>query len=708
MFEFSVASKYLLPRRRQLSVSIISLISVLVISLVVWLIVVFFSVTEGLEKNWIHKLTALTAPVRITPTEAYYHSYYYQIDSMSDQSGYGYKTIREKKESSLSDPYDPTYDAEIPSYWPDADRDDKGSLKDLVKLAYSSIDEIKGVPGIQTQDFELTITNIRLNLLRDLYSLSASNGSALSHLTYPAYLGNFESGNDKLKDTLIPLRTSDFNNLFNLIGVVSDPHKEDLTGNKEFFSPPIFQRRVKEFLQTVTITKLKTSSSGWMIPRSLLPIEATWNVCAIFKGDKVIRVIVPLQSKEVEGLQASLEEQNVTSQSGLLHLTPQGLNLEFPGQTLQPLPAYTPIRLAGNTEFDVNLISESLDTAKKIEEIQFESHLSIQGMALSGPIFYKNLEIGSAVINPKGQSRFPLWIHQDPLTAQLILPKDPDIGEGVILPKSFKDAGVLIGDRGYLTYLTPTASVLLEQRLPIYVSGFYDPGIIPIGGKFILSNPEATSLIRAAHNQEEKGMTNGINIRFSQMDQVDHVKAQLLKAFKEKGISRYWTVETYREYEFTKEIMHELQSQKTLFTLIAIVIIIVACSNIISMLIILVNDKRLEIGILRSMGASSKSIALIFGLAGGVIGITGSVIGITAAILTLNHLQLLVSLIGRMQGQQLFSSSLYGEVLPHELSYGALLFVLGATSCISLLAGIVPAVKACLLRPSSVLRSTGD
>ncbi|MCP5507549.1 MAG: ABC transporter permease, partial [Chlamydiales bacterium] len=86
MFELSVALKYLTPRWKQLSVSIISLISILVISLVVWLIVVFFSVAYGLEKGWTHKLIAMTAPVRITPTEDYYHSYYYQIDSISANS----------------------------------------------------------------------------------------------------------------------------------------------------------------------------------------------------------------------------------------------------------------------------------------------------------------------------------------------------------------------------------------------------------------------------------------------------------------------------------------------------------------------------------------------------------------------------------------------------------------------------------------------
>ncbi len=114
-FELSVACKYLIPRRRQISVSIISLISILVIALVVWLIVVFFSVTDGLEKNWVGKLTSLTAPVRITPTEAYYNSYYYLVDGISDTSGYSNRTIGEKLDAENTDPYDPEFDQEVPS-----------------------------------------------------------------------------------------------------------------------------------------------------------------------------------------------------------------------------------------------------------------------------------------------------------------------------------------------------------------------------------------------------------------------------------------------------------------------------------------------------------------------------------------------------------------------------------------------------------------
>ena len=153
-------------------------------------------------------------------------------------------------------------------------------------------------------------------------------------------------------------------------------------------------------------------------------------------------------------------------------------------------------------------------------------------------------------------------------------------------------------------YFTPTASSVQEQRIPVFVAGFYDPGIIPIGGKYILTNKDITTLIRASHNQDDNGISNGINIRFADRDHADNVKESLEQAFKEARIDQYWKIETFREYEFTKDILQQLRSEKRLFTLLATLIILVACSNIISMLIILVNDKKQEIGILRSMGAT--------------------------------------------------------------------------------------------------------
>lgn len=315
MFELSVACKYLIPRRRQLSVSIISLISVLVIALVVWLIVVFFSVTDGLEKSWIQKLTALTAPVRITPTEAYYHSYYYQIDAISEAANYSHKTIREKKESLVTDPYQSDIDEEIPSYWPTPDRTSDGKVKDLVKIIYASLNDIQDIPGLQGQDFELTATHIRLRLLRNstlLYANNVYGGTTQSALSYPAYLGNFERDNPHLSKTLLAVENQDFNNLLYLLGIAHEQMMDESSYEKVLFPSDILQRRLKHFFEFVTIQQLKTRSSGWTIPRHLFPSQGQWDVCAILKDQEVIRLVVPLKAQELIALQQALEEQGLT------------------------------------------------------------------------------------------------------------------------------------------------------------------------------------------------------------------------------------------------------------------------------------------------------------------------------------------------------------------------------------------------------------
>ena len=290
-------------------------------------------------------------------------------------------------------------------------------------------------------------------------------------------------------------------------------------------------------------------------------------------------------------------------------------------------------------------------------------------------------------------------------SSSLLLPTLPSIGDGILLPRPFREAGVLVGDRGFLSYMTPTTSSVQEQRIPIFVAGFYDPGIIPIGGKYLLANQDITSLIRASHNQEDTLLSNGINIRFTRLDQADEVKKELQKAFNKAGIAPYWRIETYKEYDFTKDLIGQLHSEKNLFSLLAVIIIIVACSNIISMLIILVNDKKTEIGILRAMGASSWSIAAIFGWCGIVMGSIGSLIGTLAALLTLKNLNPLIDLLSRLQGHEMFNPMYYGETLPTELSLQTLVAVIVATTCISCLAGLIPALKASLLRPSAILRS---
>lgn len=709
MYELSVALKYLTPRWRQLSVSIISTISILVIALVVWLIVVFFSVTNGLQSNWTHKLITLTAPLRLTPTEEYYRSYYYQVDSISGSSDYAHKSIAEKLLADVSDPYDQDQDEEIPSTWAEADRHPDGSLKDIIKLTYETINSNPGNVSLKPYDFELAFANLRLKLLREDANSSLANGTAQSSLSHSVWMSSLNPENSNMISTIMPLQAEDvWNQLYMLSVAPSGIQKDESQSDIEKLEAESFQKKLQGFFSNVSITELKVPKTGWIIPRKLLMngSQGSLKGLAILKENAISRIVIPKKSSDIATLAALLEKKGYTAQNATLKIDGDSLSATLADGKVIDLPKFVPIILEEGSRFKAQLEPQSLSEARRPGQLKFKIEGRIQDHPIQGTVAIGDLEI--AHVDTK--NRFegepespPLWVYRK--ENSVVLASDSEVGDAILLPKSFRDGGVFVGDRGYLSYHTPTASSVQEQRLPIYVAGFYDQGIIPIGGKVILANRELTSLIRSAFQNGEEGIGNGINVYFDNIDKADQVKENLIQALKEKGLDRYWKVETFREYDFTKDILQQLRSEKNLFTLIATVIIIVACSNIISMLIILVNDKKKEIGILRSMGATSASVAAIFGICGVIMGMVGSIIGTLLAWLTLKNLNLLIGFISRLQGYEMFNSNFYGEMLPSELSMEALIFVLIATSCISLLAGIVPAIKACLLKPSSILRS---
>lgn len=567
LFELSIAWKYLLPKRRQLSVSIISLISILVISLVIWLILVFFSVTKGLERVWIEKLVSITSPIRITPTDAYYHSYYYLIDQHSNNSDYELRSIGEKNLALSTNPYDPEVDGELAKNFPRADYDEKGELKDLVKRAYQAISKI---PEVTPTEYEISTANLRLRLLRGLNTKETIQ----SFLTQPIYIGSFEEKNDSYSKTLLPLTKQDLHNVFQQATLAND-----ISDNPE----------------------------------------------------------------------------NLTR-----------LSMDKAQERLQKIVSF--LGANGDPTLSLNELNQKHYTAE--EKTPFFAYYKIKD---KDSLLYR-------------------------------LPHDPMTGFGVVVPKSFKEAGTLVGDRGYISYNALAVSSIQEQRMPVFVAGFYDPGIVPLGGKFVLAPPELVRILRTAQQQEMSPMTNGIHIRYDNLNSTEAIKEKLKEAFNENGIAPYWKIETFREYDYSKDLLQQLKSEKNIFSLIAGVIIIVACSNIISMLIILVNNKKSEIGILRSMGASSASIACIFGFCGAIMGLAGSLIGTILAFITLRNLQSLLELISKVQGYDAFNPVFYGDHLPNTMSYETLGYVVIATALVSMIAGLIPALKASRVQPSSILR----
>jgi lipoprotein-releasing system permease protein len=688
MFELSVAFKYLIPRRRQLSVSIIALVSVLVISLVVWLVCTFLSVTQGIERRWIETLTALNAPITITPTQAYYDSYYYQVDGFSGESDFALKTIGEKRQALTSDLYDPEFDPALPANFPQPDLDPSGNLRDPVQGVFSALERIDGV---QAKEFETALASLRLRLIREeTASPLGPRAYVQSFLNQVSYLGSFDGSNPYLAKTLKEPTSQDLSHLLQMMALSGQNSQQEAPEQDRYLFEEEFQERLQAFFGQVSVSHLVTQPYGWVIPPQAYPESGQLTAYGIEQSGRLgqIRLYTGSHTPEPGEIPGQLSFDAL----GFTFTSDQGKEL--------PAAPLCNLVLEGETLIPAQLDPASLKGAREAADLRFQVALSLQGAAFAGSVPYTHLKIGQAEVQEQGQ---PLWLHKE--ENRFVLPRDEEAGYGILLSHTYRDHDVRIGDRGYLGYYASSPSSMQEQRIPVYVAGFYDPGLTPAGGKLVLVDPEVTSDVRAAISQADQQMGNGIHVWFDDVYRADEVKAQILDSLEDAGIAPYWQVETFREYEFARPLMEQFQSDRVLFSAIALIIILVACSNIISMLILLVNDKRREIGILRAMGATSRSITLIFATCGTFLGILGSTVGIASAIFTLRHLDLVIAFLSALQGHEAFHSVFYGGELPNSLSMGVLAFVVGATVIISVAAGVIPALKAARIRPAAILRS---
>ena len=149
--------------------------------------------------------------------------------------------------------------------------------------------------------------------------------------------------------------------------------------------------------------------------------------------------------------------------------------------------------------------------------------------------------------------------------------------------------------------------------------------------------------------------------------------------------------------DMNRNLFAALQLEKLALFVIVTIIVLVAAFAIIGHLVLLVAEKRKEIGVLKAIGASSHSITLVFFSVGMMISVVGTVAG-SAVGLTLIWLQNTYKII-RLAGD------VYQiDYLPMKLSSSDFLLIVGATLLLSFLATVLPARRAGSLAPVDVLR----
>ena len=150
----------------------------------------------------------------------------------------------------------------------------------------------------------------------------------------------------------------------------------------------------------------------------------------------------------------------------------------------------------------------------------------------------------------------------------------------------------------------------------------------------------------------------------------------------------------------------DIQLIRTVMYIAMVLVIGVACFNIVSTLIMAVKDKQGDIAIMRTLGANNVFIKRIFIWYGLQAGMKGCLIGIVLGIILALNLTTFIQGIEWIIGKKLLSGDVYFvDFLPSELHWLDVLMVLVAALALSLIASLYPASRAAKLQPAQVLSS---
>ncbi len=254
--------------------------------------------------------------------------------------------------------------------------------------------------------------------------------------------------------------------------------------------------------------------------------------------------------------------------------------------------------------------------------------------------------------------------------------------------------GAVVGDK--ITVITPEASITPVGVLPrmkrFTVRGIFEIGMFEYDRNFALMHADdASTLFRL-----NEGYT-GVRLQLQDMFAARSVARDLAAQVGED----YWVSDwTQRHANFFRAV----KTEKTVMFVILSLIVAVAAFNIVSTLVMVVTDKQSAIAIMRTMGASPRSIMFVFLIQGALIGFIGTVLGVAGGVLLASNVETLVPAIERLFQTRILDPSVYYiSVLPSDLDYKDVWRVAILAVVLTLLATIYPAWRAARTEPAEAL-----
>ena len=252
-----------------------------------------------------------------------------------------------------------------------------------------------------------------------------------------------------------------------------------------------------------------------------------------------------------------------------------------------------------------------------------------------------------------------------------------------------------VGD--FISLISPngmeTALGVMPVNQNFKVGGFFDMGMYEYDNNFIFIPWKKAELFLSTNN-----IAHGIEVFLKDQKLTSSVNLQLQSKLNKNLIVIDWK-------KRNSSFMNALAVEKNVMFVILTLIILVAAFNIISSMIMLVQTKKADIALMRTMGASQYLIIKVFMLTGSIIGFLGTFVGVLLGVFVSMNIEKIRQLITSIFGQELFSAEIYFlSKLPSNININEVLIVICISIFLTLLASIFPAWKASKISPAEALR----
>ncbi|HSW12872.1 MAG TPA: lipoprotein-releasing ABC transporter permease subunit [Solimonas sp.] len=255
--------------------------------------------------------------------------------------------------------------------------------------------------------------------------------------------------------------------------------------------------------------------------------------------------------------------------------------------------------------------------------------------------------------------------------------------------------GVSTGDK--VDLMIPQASVTPAGVIPRFrrftVAGVFRVGMYEYDRGMVLVNlQDAQTLLRMGDT------VTGVRLKLHDLFEAPRIAHDLAQSL--DGV--YYVSDWTRSHA---NFFRAVKTEKLVMFIILSLIVGVAAFNIVSTLVMVVQDKQSDIAILRTLGASPRSIMMIFMVQGSIIGVIGTLLGVVGGVALALNVERLVPVLEALMGQQFLAPDVYYiSDLPSELKWSDVVRISLLSLSLGLVSTIYPAWRASRVQPAEALR----